>query len=274
MGSTLCREESVRVWKLAACLFPGRLCVAAVARQPGHPSTHAVHDAVVDSERQLPQSGAFGLKEAYIPTHAILLTHTLQTAASTRAFRRGSSIVRFLLLGGLPGKESCPQRLSTVRQVLSAPGLLLPYARVMRVESPIRHQHVDRLIRLSCHTHISQITTPGTHHAAGNGNGNGVYASDPHAEAIKEGGGEWETEVLFYVNGQRTAIRHAPPETTLLQYLRQAGLTGTKLGCGEVRAWGGPWAVEWSNERIGSIIDLTQPPPPLVHSRAAAAPAP
>jgi xanthine dehydrogenase/oxidase len=55
---------------------------------------------------------------------------------------------------------------------------------------------------------------------------------DPHAAATK--GGVWESELLLYVNGQRTAITHAPPEMTLLQYLRQAGLTGTKLGCGEV----------------------------------------
>ena len=40
--------------------------------------------------------------------------------------------------------------------------------------------------------------------------------------------------MLLYVNGQRRALKHAPPEMTLLQYLRQAGLTGTKLGCGEV----------------------------------------
>lgn len=53
-----------------------------------------------------------------------------------------------------------------------------------------------------------------------------------HAAATK--GGQWETELLVYVNGQRRALKHAPPEMTLLQYLRQAGLTGTKLGCGEV----------------------------------------
>ena len=77
------------------------------------------------------------------------------------------------------------------------------------------------------------VVRAGTHHAATNGG-----PPDPHAEAVAElgGGGVWESELLFYVNGQRTALRHAPPETTLLQYLRQAGLTGTKLGCGEVSA--------------------------------------
>ena len=45
---------------------------------------------------------------------------------------------------------------------------------------------------------------------------------------------EWHKELLIYVNGRRTVVKNAKPETTLLQYLRQTGLTGTKLGCGEV----------------------------------------
>jgi xanthine dehydrogenase iron-sulfur cluster and FAD-binding subunit A len=36
------------------------------------------------------------------------------------------------------------------------------------------------------------------------------------------------------VNGRRVVLANAKPEMTLLQYLRLAGLTGTKLGCGEV----------------------------------------
>lgn len=44
----------------------------------------------------------------------------------------------------------------------------------------------------------------------------------------------WHKELLVYINGRRTIIRNVRPETTLLQYLRQIGLTGTKLGCGEV----------------------------------------
>lgn len=48
----------------------------------------------------------------------------------------------------------------------------------------------------------------------------------------------FEQSVLFYVNGkrQKVTVKDLPkgPYTTLLQYLRAAGLTGTKLGCGEV----------------------------------------
>src|SRR6056297_2699910 len=43
----------------------------------------------------------------------------------------------------------------------------------------------------------------------------------------------WKTDLLLYVNGLRTVLHQVAPETTLLQYLRLCGLTGTKLGCGE-----------------------------------------
>lgn len=39
--------------------------------------------------------------------------------------------------------------------------------------------------------------------------------------------------LIFYVNGAKKVAKDVQPETTLLQYLRQSGLTGTKLGCGE-----------------------------------------
>ncbi|CAM9942756.1 unnamed protein product, partial [Choristocarpus tenellus] len=39
--------------------------------------------------------------------------------------------------------------------------------------------------------------------------------------------------LMFYVNGLKHVVRGIEPETTLLQYLRKTGLTGTKLGCGE-----------------------------------------
>ncbi|KAJ2784356.1 hypothetical protein H4R18_001160 [Coemansia javaensis] len=39
--------------------------------------------------------------------------------------------------------------------------------------------------------------------------------------------------VLFYLNGERVELGQLDLDTTLLQYLRGAGLTGTKLGCGE-----------------------------------------
>ncbi|MEW5306011.1 MAG: hypothetical protein WDW36_008516 [Sanguina aurantia] len=44
---------------------------------------------------------------------------------------------------------------------------------------------------------------------------------------------ELETELLCYINGKRQVLPPNRAETTLLQYLREIGLTGTKLGCGE-----------------------------------------
>ncbi|PNH11767.1 Xanthine dehydrogenase [Tetrabaena socialis] len=38
---------------------------------------------------------------------------------------------------------------------------------------------------------------------------------------------------IFYVNGKRYALPAGRGETTLLQFLRDNGLSGTKLGCGE-----------------------------------------
>ncbi|CAM9797118.1 unnamed protein product, partial [Phaeothamnion confervicola] len=39
--------------------------------------------------------------------------------------------------------------------------------------------------------------------------------------------------VAFFLNGKERVVHGVQPETTLLSYLRGAGLTGTKLGCGE-----------------------------------------
>jgi len=39
--------------------------------------------------------------------------------------------------------------------------------------------------------------------------------------------------ILFYLNGTRVLLDTIDPETTLLEYLRGIGLTGTKLGCAE-----------------------------------------
>ncbi|CBJ27195.1 conserved unknown protein [Ectocarpus siliculosus] len=39
--------------------------------------------------------------------------------------------------------------------------------------------------------------------------------------------------LVFFVNGAKQVVKDAQPQTTLLQHLRAAGLTGTKLGCGE-----------------------------------------
>ena len=46
------------------------------------------------------------------------------------------------------------------------------------------------------------------------------------------GAGE-DGELVCYVNGARKVLPLGRAETTLLQWLRAEGLTGTKLGCGE-----------------------------------------
>ncbi|XP_074574131.1 xanthine dehydrogenase-like isoform X2 [Curcuma longa] len=50
-------------------------------------------------------------------------------------------------------------------------------------------------------------------------------------EVVTEG--EWSTEAIVYVNGVRRVLPDGLAHLTLLQYLRDIGLTGTKLGCGE-----------------------------------------
>jgi xanthine dehydrogenase/oxidase len=37
----------------------------------------------------------------------------------------------------------------------------------------------------------------------------------------------------FYLNGTEISIENPDPDTTLLQYIRSIGLTGSKLGCAE-----------------------------------------
>ncbi|KAI5301359.1 hypothetical protein KEM55_002266 [Ascosphaera atra] len=49
-------------------------------------------------------------------------------------------------------------------------------------------------------------------------------------ESISEG---WDDTIRFYLNGTRVVLENVDPETTLLEYLRGIGLTGTKLGCAE-----------------------------------------
>ena len=42
------------------------------------------------------------------------------------------------------------------------------------------------------------------------------------------------TNIIFYLNGNRTVVKDAQPRMTLIEYLRSVQLlTGTKLGCGE-----------------------------------------
>jgi len=43
----------------------------------------------------------------------------------------------------------------------------------------------------------------------------------------------YSTSIVTFVNGRRHELAEASPSTTLLEWLRSIGLTGTKLGCGE-----------------------------------------
>lgn len=40
--------------------------------------------------------------------------------------------------------------------------------------------------------------------------------------------------LLFFLNGEKVEVAGVHAEVTLLEFLRERGLTGTKLGCGEV----------------------------------------
>ena len=54
---------------------------------------------------------------------------------------------------------------------------------------------------------------------------------DPHRPSAAVSG---RGEVRFILNGQRVHVDGVPPQTTLLEYLREAlGRTGTKEGCAE-----------------------------------------
>ncbi|OJK04181.1 hypothetical protein ASPACDRAFT_75671 [Aspergillus aculeatus ATCC 16872] len=44
---------------------------------------------------------------------------------------------------------------------------------------------------------------------------------------------DWDDTIRFYLNGTKVVLDSINPETTLLEYLRGIGLTGTKLGCAE-----------------------------------------
>jgi len=43
----------------------------------------------------------------------------------------------------------------------------------------------------------------------------------------------YDDTLRFYLNGTRVVLDSIDPEITLLEYLRDIGLTGTKLGCAE-----------------------------------------
>ncbi|CAL4915113.1 unnamed protein product [Urochloa decumbens] len=58
-------------------------------------------------------------------------------------------------------------------------------------------------------------------------------AEEESAAAAAAEAEEWSDEAVIYVNGVRRVLPDGLAHLTLLQYLRDIGLRGTKLGCGE-----------------------------------------
>jgi xanthine dehydrogenase/oxidase len=50
---------------------------------------------------------------------------------------------------------------------------------------------------------------------------------------IRESFGDFSHELNFYVNSSYKTLSSIDPRTTILEYLRESGHTGTKLGCNE-----------------------------------------
>ncbi|BFZ54960.1 hypothetical protein PYCC9005_001998 [Savitreella phatthalungensis] len=60
-------------------------------------------------------------------------------------------------------------------------------------------------------------------------------AKQPPVDAIKVLARQrgWSDELRFYLNGNKISLKNPDPESTVLEYIRAIGLTGTKLGCAE-----------------------------------------
>ncbi len=91
---------------------------------------------------------------------------------------------------------------------------------------------------------------------------------------------EWRSTVCVFLNGKKYELEDVQPETTLLEFIRATGLTGSKLGCGEVRTrfrrmariqkphtvggagwgWEGPSVPGLCTSRCGRLGCATGPP--------------
>jgi len=61
---------------------------------------------------------------------------------------------------------------------------------------------------------------------------NGHHGCGHHGAAVANGDSEGDC-LEFTLNGEVVKVKQTDPNKTLLEYLRESGLTGTKLGCGE-----------------------------------------
>ena len=78
---------------------------------------------------------------------------------------------------------------------------------------------------------------------------------------------EYRKVLLLFLNGVKHELEDVQPETTLLEFIRSTGLTGSKLGCGEVGgAWWGrrprPHQFLFAGKRGWSSSLLARPPIP------------
>lgn len=61
----------------------------------------------------------------------------------------------------------------------------------------------------------------------------GPAVSADAVRALAQLTAEYDDSILFYLNGTKVVLDQVDPESTVLEYLRAVGLTGTKLGCAE-----------------------------------------
>lgn len=57
--------------------------------------------------------------------------------------------------------------------------------------------------------------------------------STERVQSLKSVTDDYDYTLRFHLNGTKVVLESIDPETTLLEYLRGIGLTGTKLGCAE-----------------------------------------
>ncbi|KAK1313897.1 Xanthine dehydrogenase 1 [Acorus calamus] len=69
-----------------------------------------------------------------------------------------------------------------------------------------------------------------------------------------DGGEDFADEIIVYVNGVRRVLPDGLAHMTLLQYLREIGLTGTKLGCGEGGCGACTVMVSYYDQHLGKTM--------------------
>jgi xanthine dehydrogenase/oxidase len=60
-----------------------------------------------------------------------------------------------------------------------------------------------------------------------------ITNSEGSLDAIKSAFKNYKSSLSFYINSKYVSVKSIDPRTTVLEYLRENGYTGTKLGCNE-----------------------------------------